>query len=169
MVCIADVGSGRTNGADGTPGKPDGGAAPSGTNAGAVNPPPGSGRRLSQLQPGALQTTIGDAQTVEDQANADVADVAADDALGIIVQLYHSHLLHVQCSESTKASVSIVLVDGMTQELTFEIHAQLVLQSSACIWACSYCLLGLHSLAWNAAKFWSSIYFSYAFGNFDML
>ena len=42
----ADVGSGRTNGADG-PGKPDGGAAPSGTNAGAVNPPPGSsGKRL---------------------------------------------------------------------------------------------------------------------------
>ncbi|KAL0038429.1 hypothetical protein WJX77_006189 [Trebouxia sp. C0004] len=40
-----DVGSGRSNGADG-PGKPDGGAAPSGTNAGAVNPPPGSlGRR----------------------------------------------------------------------------------------------------------------------------
>ncbi|KAL0021725.1 hypothetical protein WJX79_008472 [Trebouxia sp. C0005] len=79
-----DVGSGRTNGADGTPGNPDGGAAPSGTNAGAVNPPPGSGRRLSQLQPGALQTTIGDAQTVEDQANADIADVAADDALDLI-------------------------------------------------------------------------------------
>ncbi|DBA72214.1 TPA: hypothetical protein ACH3X2_010609 [Trebouxia sp. C0005] len=79
-----DVGSGRTNGADGTPGNPDGGAAPSGTNAGAVNPPPGSGRRLSQLQPGALQTTIGDAQTVEDQANADIADVAADDALGTL-------------------------------------------------------------------------------------
>ncbi|KAL0050702.1 hypothetical protein WJX82_005403 [Trebouxia sp. C0006] len=38
-----DVGSGRSNGADGTPGNPDGGAAPSGTNAGAVNPPPGSG------------------------------------------------------------------------------------------------------------------------------
>ena len=87
MVYIADVGSGRTNGADGTPGNPDGRAAPSGTNAGAVNPPPGSGRRLSQLHPGALQTTIGDAQTVEDQANADIADVAADDALGIVVQL----------------------------------------------------------------------------------
>ena len=42
----ADLGSGRSNGADG-PGKPDGGAAPSGTNAGAVNPPPGSsGKRL---------------------------------------------------------------------------------------------------------------------------
>ncbi|DBA72215.1 TPA: hypothetical protein ACH3X2_010610 [Trebouxia sp. C0005] len=79
-----DVGSGRTNGADGTPGNPDGGAAPSGTNAGAVNPPPGSGRRLSQLQPGALQTTIGDAQTVEDEANADIADVAADDALDLV-------------------------------------------------------------------------------------
>ncbi len=78
-----DVGSGRSNGADGTLGKPDGGAAPSGTNAGAVNP--GSGRRLSQLQPGALQTTIGDAQTVEDQANADIADVAADDALGTLI------------------------------------------------------------------------------------
>ncbi len=81
-----DVGSGRSNGADGTLGKPDGGAAPSGTNAGAVNPPPGSGRRLSQLQPGALQTTIGDAQTVEDQANADIdVDVAADDALGTLI------------------------------------------------------------------------------------
>ena len=77
------MGSGRTNGADG-PGKPDGGAAPSGTNAGAVNPPPGSsGRRLSQLQPGAVQDTVGDAQTAEDNANADEADVAIDDALGM--------------------------------------------------------------------------------------
>ena len=80
---IADVFSGRTNGADG-PGKPDGQAAPSGTNAGAVNPPPGSGRRLLQYpaQPGAVGTLVGDAQTVEDQANADDADKIADDALG---------------------------------------------------------------------------------------
>ena len=108
----ADVGSGRTNGADGTPGKPDGGAAPSGTD-GAVNPPPGSGRRLSQLQPGALQSTIGDAQTVEDQGNADIADVAADDALGITVQLHLFSLM--QCSKSIKAIMSTVLVHGMTR------------------------------------------------------
>lgn len=48
----------------------------------SINPPPRNGRRLRQLQPGALQTTFGDAQTVEDHANADVPDVAADDALG---------------------------------------------------------------------------------------
>ena len=41
-ILVADVGSGRSNGADG-PGKPDGQAQPSGTNAGAVQPPPGSG------------------------------------------------------------------------------------------------------------------------------
>ena len=75
---------GNSNGADG-PGRPDGQAAPSGTNAGAVNPPPGSnGRRLRQFpaQPNAVTTTVSDAQAVEDQANADIVDAVADDALG---------------------------------------------------------------------------------------
>ncbi len=60
-LLAADLISGRTNGADG---------------------PAPPGRRLHQLQPTADQTTVGDVQTAEDQANADVADRVADDALG---------------------------------------------------------------------------------------
>ena len=88
---------GNTNGADG-PGKPDGQAAPSGTNAGAVNPPPGSnGRRLRQLlpaQPEAVTTTVSNVQGVEDEANADIADAAADDALGRFLQVHLLYFLH---------------------------------------------------------------------------
>ena len=115
------MGSGRSNGADG-PGKPDGQAQPSGTNAGAVQPPPGSGRRLLEgqefpVQDEAIETVaedvqklvdsenqaksgphperrllqealngprgvVGEVQTLEDVANANVVDQAADDGLG---------------------------------------------------------------------------------------
>ena len=111
------MGGGRSNGADG-PGKPDGQAQPSGTNAGAVQPPPGSGRRLLEgqefpVQDEAIETVaadvqklldseseakagrhllqealtgpqglVGEVQTLEDVANANVVDLAADDGLG---------------------------------------------------------------------------------------
>ena len=117
-IFVADVGSGHSNGADG-PGKPDGQAQPSGTNAGAVQPPPGSGRRLLEgqefpVQDEAIETVaedvqklvdseneanagrrllqealngprgvVGEVQTLEDVANANVVDQAADDGLGM--------------------------------------------------------------------------------------
>lgn len=71
----ADLISGRTNGADG---------------------PAPPGRKLHQLQPTAAQTTAGDVQTAEDQANADVADRLADDALGNM----HSLVLVIKISDT---------------------------------------------------------------------
>lgn len=78
-MLAADLISGRTNGADG---------------------PAPPGRRLHQLQPTGVQTTVGDVQTAEDQANADVADRVADDALGnthgLALLDEVSHIVHIQ-------------------------------------------------------------------------
>ena len=120
VSCPADALDGNTNGADG-PGKPDGQAAPSGTNAGAVNPPPGSnGRRLRQfpVQPDAIPTTVSDAQAVEDQANADIADVAADDALGRLgsTGCYRTQFRRQNCSSNITphcCSVLCITLTGM--------------------------------------------------------
>ena len=79
QLLAADLISGRTNGADG---------------------PAPPGRRLHQLQPTGVQTTVGDVQTAEDQANADVADRVADDALGntysLVLRIEVANTVHIQ-------------------------------------------------------------------------